>query len=55
MSSATARRILIYFLIDVGAISAHCGASYMVEASLKHATVEELLEEMQNSLQNDNE
>ena len=55
MSSATARRTLVYFLIYIGAVNERIAATYLVEAGLKSSTVDQLLEEMQNYLQNDDD
>lgn len=49
ISSSTAKRVLVYFLVDIGVISDHVAAVYMVETGLKQNTVEELVEEMKES------
>jgi len=49
MSNATAMRRLVFFLADLGAVSDHTAAVYLVESRLKLASVQELIQDMKES------
>lgn len=55
MSRPTAIRKLVFFLADIGAISDHTAAVYLVESRLKHASVSELIEDMRDMRRDDDE